>query len=169
MLIQQPCSFFNLCSCSCLPWATPRLCCCAPVPVKFPTPLHLRLHCPVFPISGLFQSGASPLSTGLGVLDMVWSTWSTTESHRKMTVRERLTVGMHHAHGCNACNGTRRGQRGQGTTSIGSILYVERLTAGYTAAARKCLLITRKIMIPSPDNRDPLDGPPYFAKKNVSP
>ena len=31
----------------------------------------------------------------------------------------------------------RRGQRGQGTTSIGRVLYVERLTAGSTAAARK--------------------------------
>ena len=43
----------------------------------------------------------------------------------------------------------RRGQRGQGTTSIGRGLYMERLTAGSTAAARKCLLITRKIMISS--------------------
>ena len=30
---------------------------------------------------------------------MVWSTWLTNKSHRKMTVRERLTVGTHHAHG----------------------------------------------------------------------
>ena len=59
----------------------------------------------------------------------------------------------------------RRGQRGQGTTSIGRGLYVERLTAGSTTAARKCLLITRKIMIPPPDSRDPPDGPPYFTKK----
>ena len=168
MLIQQPCSFFNLCSCSCLPWAAPRLCCRAPEPVKFPTPLHLRLHCPVFPISGSFQSGASPSSTGLGVLDTVWSTWSTNESHRKMTVRERLTVGTHHAHYVVKERG-QRGQRGQGTTSIGSVLYVERLTAGSTTAARKCLLITRKIMIPPPDSRDPPDGPPYFAKKMFSP
>ena len=33
------------------------------------------------------------------------------------------------------------------------------------AAARKCLLITRKIIIPPPDSRDPPDGPPYFVKK----
>ena len=65
----------------------------------------------------------------------------------------------------HACNRTWRGQRGQGTTSIGSVLYVERLTARSTAAARKCLLITRKIMIPPPNSRDPPDGPPYFAKK----
>ena len=31
--------------------------------------------------------------------------------------------------------------------------------------ARKCLLITRKIMIPPPDIRDPPKGPLYFAKK----
>src|SRR3954470_6162749 len=54
-------------------------------------------------------------------------------------------------------------------TSIGRVLYVERLTAGSTAAARKCLLITRKIMIPPPDSRDPPDGPPYFAKKTFPP
>ena len=34
-----------------------------------------------------------------GALDTVWSTWSTTESHQNMTIRERLTVGTHHAHG----------------------------------------------------------------------
>ena len=35
--------------------------------------------------------------------------------------------------------------------------------------ARKCLLITRKIIIPPPDNGDPPDGPPYFTKKMFSP
>ena len=56
-------------------------------------------------------------------------------------------------------------RRGQGTTSIGHGLYVERLIAGSTAAARKCLLITCKIIISPPDSGDPPDGPPYFAKK----
>ena len=37
------------------------------------------------------------------------------------------------------------------------------------AAARKCLLITRKIIIPPPDSRDPPDGPPYFVKKTFPP
>ena len=63
----------------------------------------------------------------------------------------------------------RRGQRGQGTTSVGRGLYVERLTAGSTAAARKCLLITRKIIIPPPDIGVPPDGPLYFAKKMIRP
>ena len=63
----------------------------------------------------------------------------------------------------------RPGERGQGTTSIGRGLYVERLTAGSTAAARKCLLITRKIMIPPPDSWDPPDGPLYFTKKIIRP
>ena len=40
----------------------------------------------------------------------------------------------------------RRGQCGQRTTAIGRVLYVERLTAGSTAAARKCLLIAHKKM-----------------------
>ena len=96
MLIQQPCSFFNLCSCSCLPWAAPRLCCRAPEPVKFPTPLHLRLHCPVFPISGSFQSGASPSSTA-----------SVRSARRGQHTRvigrglyvESLTAGTHEVHG----------------------------------------------------------------------
>ena len=34
---------------------------------------------------------------------------------------------------------------------------------------RKCLLIMHKITIPTPDSRDPPDGPPYFAKKNICP
>ena len=63
----------------------------------------------------------------------------------------------------------RRGQHGQWLTCIGSGLYVQRLTAGSTAAARKCLLITRKIMIPPPDSRDPPDGPLYFMKKMFPP
>src|SRR3954462_16025606 len=59
----------------------------------------------------------------------------------------------------------RRGQRGQGMASIGHGLYVERMTAGSTAAARKCLLITCKIIIPPPNSRDPADGPPVFGEK----
>ena len=63
----------------------------------------------------------------------------------------------------------RCGQHGQGTASIGRGLYVERLTAGSTAAARKCLLITRKIMIPPPDIRNPPKWPLYFMKKTLPP
>ena len=57
----------------------------------------------------------------------------------------------------------RRGQCCRRPTSIGRGLYVERLTAGSTAAARKCFLITRKIISPPPDSGDPPDRPPYFA------
>ena len=160
MLIQQPCSFFNLCSCSCLPWAAPRLCCRAPEPVKFPTPLHLRLHCPVFPISGSFQSGCARH----GVVNVV----NNRESSEDDSTWE-ADSGDAPRPWTHACNGTRHGQRGQGTTSIGSVLYVERLTAGSTAAARKCLLITRKIIIPPPDSRDPPDGPPVFREKKRFP
>ena len=46
---------------------------------------------------------------------------------------------------------------------------MERLTVGSMAAARKCLLITWKIMIPPPDSRDPPDGQPYFMKKMFLP
>ena len=37
------------------------------------------------------------------------------------------------------------------------------------AAARKCLLIMRKIIVPPPDSRDPPDGPRYFVKKMFPP
>ena len=93
MLIQQPCSFFNLCSCSCLPWAAPRLCCHAPEPVKFPTPLHLRLHCRVFPISRLFQSGASPSSTALVLSARCGQRGQGTTSIGCGLYVERLTAG----------------------------------------------------------------------------
>ena len=87
----------------------------------------------------------------------------------------------------------RSGQHGQGTASVGRGLYVERLTAGSTAAARKCLLITCKIIIPPltagthrtghrisrkkrfpPDCWDPPATPSHarkcvWAKKNDSP
>ena len=63
----------------------------------------------------------------------------------------------------------RHGQCGQRSNSIGRILYVERLTAGSMAATRKCLLITRKIIIPPPDSRDPPDRPPVFRKKTFPP
>ena len=46
---------------------------------------------------------------------------------------------------------------------------MERLTAGSTAATRKCLLITRKIMIPPPDSWEPPDVPLYFTKKTFPP
>ena len=99
-------------------------------PLNPRTPLHVGIHCRVFPGSVSSPSWASPLSTAL-VLS------------------------------------ARPGQCGQGTTSIRRVLYVERLTAGSTAAARKCLLITCKIIIPAPG--DPPYGPPYFAKKRFPP
>ena len=98
----------------------------------------------------------------------MWSTWSTTESHRKMTVRERLTVGRHHAHG--RMHATERGEVNVVKERLPSEVYCAwRVSAGSMAAASKCLLITRKIMIPPTDSRDPLDGPPYFAKKRLPP
>ena len=63
----------------------------------------------------------------------------------------------------------RRGQCGQRPTSIERVLYVERLTAGSMAAARKCLLIMWKIIIPPPNSGDPPDRPPVFCEKNRFP
>ena len=67
-----------------------------------------------------------------GALGAVWSTWSTTNFHRKSNVRGEADSWVQ-------------------------------------AAARKCLLITRKIIIPPPDSRDPPDGQLYFAKKMFPP
>ena len=57
----------------------------------------------------------------LGALGAAWSMWSTTDFHRKSTVRGEAKTGSR-------------------------------------AAARKYLLITRKIMIPPPNIRDPWTG-----------
>ena len=67
-----------------------------------------------------------------GALGAVWSTWSTTDFHRKSTV-----------HGED--------------------------DSGVQAAARKCLLITRQIIIPPPNSRDPPDGALYFMEKTFPP
>ena len=89
------------------------------------------------------------------------------ESHRKMTVRERLTAGTHHPHG--RMHATKRGEVNVVKKRLPLEVYCTwRVSAGSTAAASKCL-ITRKIMIPPTDSRDPLDGPPYFTKKCFPP
>ena len=46
---------------------------------------------------------------------------------------------------------------------------VRREADSWVHGCSKCLLITRKIIIPPPDSRDPPDGPPVFREKNVFP
>ena len=110
---------------------------------------------------------------------------ATAASHRSEPVNPRtpLHVGIHYRVFTGSASSpsqasqsstalglsARRGQHGQGTTSIGRGLYVERLTVGSMAATRKCLLITCKIMIPPPDSKGSSDGPPYFTKKMFPP
>ena len=94
MLIQQPCSFFNLCILA--PVFRGRQCCRAPEPVKFPTPLRLRLHLPRLPHLWVV------LVWGLAVvhrLTTLGAAWSTNEIHRKRTICESLTAGTHEVHG----------------------------------------------------------------------
>ena len=93
-------------------------------PRGHPLPRLPRLH--VVPFLGLAAVHRR------GALGAAWSMWSTTNFHRKSTVRGEADSWVQ-------------------------------------AAARKCLLITHKIIIPPPDSRDPPDEPPYFVKKNVSP
>ena len=85
-----------------------------------------------------------------------------------MTVRERLTVGTHHAH--ERMHATERGKVNVVKDRLPPEVYcMWRVSAGSTAAVSKCLLITQKIMIPPTNSRDPLDGPPYFVKKMFAP
>ena len=166
MLIQQSCSFFSLCSCSCLPWAAvlPRTQ-TSQVSHSSPSAIPLRRlpHLQVIPVWGL-SIVHRPWCARHGVVNVVNNRESSKDDCTCEADRGDAPRPWTHA-----CNGTRRGQRGQGMTSIGTILYVEKLTAGSTAAARRCLLITRKIMIPPPDSKDPPGWPLYFVKKNVSP
>ena len=85
-----------------------------------------------------------------------------------MIVHERLTVETHHAHG--RMHATERGVVNVVKERLPSEVYCTwRVSAGSTAAASKCLLITGKIMIRPTDSRDPLDGPLYFVKKMFAP
>ena len=85
-----------------------------------------------------------------------------------MTVRERLIVGTHHAHG--RMHAMEHGEVNMVKERLPSeVYYTWRVSAGSMAAESKCLIITRKIMIPQTDSRDPLDRPPYFAKKTFAP
>ena len=144
MSIQRPSCFFNLCS-SCsscsnkrrrdclLPPTRGRLCCRGDLtaPILLPPLARSSLHSPTPPVI-LWRrqphTAASPLNP-----------------------RTPLRVGIH----CRIFPGSassllghavvhhpgalgRRGQRGQGTTSIGRVMYVKRLTAGSTAIAQFC-------------------------------
>ena len=79
-------------SCYSLPSVGPLV----PEPVKFPTPLRLRLHCRVFPIFGSFQSRASPSS--IASLHSARRGQQTRVIGRGLYV-ESLTAGTHEVHG----------------------------------------------------------------------
>ena len=81
MLIQQPCCFFNLCSCSCLSWAAVLPCMqTSQVSHSSPsaTPLPHLPHLRVVPVWGLAV---------VHCLAVLGAAWSTNESHRNRTVR----------------------------------------------------------------------------------
>ena len=85
-----------------------------------------------------------------------------------MSVRERLSVGSHLAHA--GMHATDRGVVNVVKERLPLEVYCTwRVSVGSTTAASKCLLVTWKIMIPPTNSRDPLDGPPYFAKKTFAP
>ena len=174
MSIQRPLCFFNLCS-SCssrsnkrrrdclLPPPRGRLCCRAGLTApsyshRWPSHPSTHPHLLLFSGDGRRTNKPSysrtPLRVGIHCRVFPGSASSPSSASPSSTA---LVLSA------------RRGQRGQGTSSIGRVLYVERLTAGSTAAARKCLLIMHKIIIPPPDSGNPLDGPPYFARKMFPP
>ena len=135
-----------------------------PAPTRLPTPASRGRLCCRGSLTAPYYSHRWPGPAATAAL-----------LHSRTSEPSPLRVGFH----CRVFPGSpssptlvlsaRPGQRGQGRTSIQCGLYMERLTAGSTAAARKCLLITRKIMIPPPDSGDPPDGPRYFMKKTFPP
>ena len=147
--------------------AGPTACSCLPWPAMMPRRPHRPLLLPQLARPSLY-SPKPPV---------ILRRWQPHTAAKPVNPRTPLRAGFH----CRVFPGSalspskaspsstalvlsaRRGQRGQGTTSIGRGLYVERLTAGSTAAARKCLLITCKIIIPPPDSRDLPEGPLYFG------
>ena len=153
MAIQRPSCFFNLCS-SCssrsnkrrrdclLPPPRGRLCCRAgltapPYSHRWPSHPSTHPHLLLFSGDGRRTSKPSYSRTPLRVGNNCRVFPASVSIPSKASPSSTTLVLS-----------ARRGQRGQGTTSIGRALYVERLTAGSMAACKEM--------------------PPYYAKNNDS-
>ena len=78
----------------------------------------------------------------------------------------RYSWWVRHVNGRNIFFTKYRGPSGGSQLSGGGIIICAYSPRPHT---RKCLLITRKIMIPPPDIWDPPEGPLYFVKKMFPP
>ena len=173
MSIQRPSCFFNLCS-SCssrsnkrqrdclLPPPRGRLCCRAGLtapPYSHRWPSHPSTH----PHLLLFSGDGRRTTKPSVILPSAWET--TAEStlppccslprpRRRPPpwCSRRSLVNMVNDRHASEVDCTWRGRQ-----------------LGPRPHARKCLLITRKIMIPPPDIRDPPKGPLYFVKQTLPP
>ena len=149
MSIQRPSCFFNLCS-SCssrsnkrrrdclLPPSRGRLCCrvgltAPPYSHRWPSHPSTHPHLLLFSGDGRRTSKPSHSCTPLRVGN---------KNNGRVFPASVSFPSQASPSSTALVLSARRGQHGQGTTSIGRVLYVERLTAGSTTAARKCLLIT---------------------------
>ena len=173
MSIERPSCFFNLCS-SCssrsnkrrrdclLPPPRSRLCCRAGLtapPYSHRWPSHPSTHPQSHTCCYSPATADEPVNPRTVVLPSAWET--TVESslppcrslprprrHPPPWCSRRGLVNMVNDRHASEVDCTWRGRQ------LGPRLH-----------ARKCLLITCKIMIPPPDIRDPPKGPLYFAKK----
>ena len=174
MAIQRPSCFFNLCS-SCssrsnrrrrdclLPPPRGRLCCRAgltapPYSHRWPSHPSTHPHLLLFSGDGRRTSKPSyshtPLRVGNNCRVFPASVSSLPRPRRRPPpwCSRRGLVNMVNDRHASEVDCTWRGRQ-----------------LGPRPHARKCLLITRKIMIPPPDIRDPPKGPLYFAKKTLPP
>ena len=173
MSIQRPSCFFNLCS-SCssrsnkrrrdclLPPPRGWLCCRAGLTAP-PYSHRWPSHPPTHPQSNTCcyspAMADEPVNPRTVVLPSVWET--TTESSlppcRSLPRPRRRPSPWCSRRGVVNMVNDRHASQVDCTWRGGQL--------GPRPHARKCLLITRKIMIPPPDISDPPKGPLYFAKK----
>ena len=170
MAIQRPSCFFNLCS-SCssrsnkrrrdclLPPPRGRLCCRAGLtapPYSHRWPSHPSTHPHLLLFSGDVRRTVNPRTVVLP------SAWETTAESSLPPCRSLPRPRRRPPPWCSR----------RGLVNVVNDRHASEVDCtwrgrqlGPRPHARKCLLITRKIMIPPPDIRDPPKGPLYFTKK----
>ena len=167
MAIQRPSCFFNLCSSyssrsnkrrrDCLiPPPRGRLCCRAGLtarPYSRRWPSHPSTHPHLLLFSGDGRRTSKPSYS---------SAWETTAEYSLAPSRSLPRPRRRPPPWCSR----------RGVVSVVNDRHASEVDCTWGGRqlvpwphARKCLLITRKIMIPPPDICDPPEGPLYFAKK----
>ena len=170
MAIQRPSCFFNLCS-SCssrsnrrwqdclLPPPRGRLCYRAGLtvpPYYHCWPSHPSTHPHLLLFSAMADEPVNPRTVVLP------SAWETTAESSMPPCRSLPRPRRRPPPWCSRC-GLVNVVNDRHASEVDCTWRGRQL--GPRPHARKCLLITRKIMIPPPDIWDPPKGPLYFAKK----